>query len=416
MDEFDGRNWRPGEAGRLQRGTLEIEYRGDPVAYELTLEAHQQRWLLALDAPVSLPDDATLSSRLQAISRDPVRLRSRFQLRSATDFSFGRDESKEVLEHTRTLPKHGNGKARALAAEWRQKYTTAHATSHGTSEAIVAEALAHFRREAFVYTLRPPLLGENSIDEFLFGTRRGFCEHYASAFVFLMRAAGIPARIVAGYQGGEVNPVDGYVTVRQSDAHAWAEIWTAERGWLRIDPTAAVAPSRIEEGIATALPIGDPLPIMARLDLDWLRQIRFRWEAVNNQWNQWVLGYNPERQRELLRHLGFGGIDWRGMIATLTALCGLVLLIVIAWALRQRPRHDAAHRLWLRYCARMARAGIPREPWEGPLDYADRVARERPEHGAAVRSAASAYAAARYGRPDPQALAVLSSATRRLAH
>ena len=406
MDDFDGRAWRP--LRLANPSPPQVEVRSPPVDYEITLEAHQQRWLLALDAPVALPDGALLTARLQAFSREPVRQRARFRFSSAPDFRFGLDESKQMLNAALRLPRQGNEQARALADGWRRKHTT--------PDAIAAEALQLFRREAFIYTLQPPLLGDDSIDQFLFETRRGFCEHYASAFVFLMRAAGVPARIVAGYQGGETNPVDGYVVVRQSDAHAWAEIWTAERGWQRVDPTAAIAPSRVEEGIATALPAGEPLPVMARLDLDWLRQVRFRWEAINNRWNQWVLGYNPDRQRELLQDLGLGDIDWRGMTALLAALSGLILLAIVAWALWQRPRHDAAQRLWLNYCKRLAKAGIPRAPWEGPQDFANRVARERPEHAVAVRAAAEAYAAARYGPPDPQALALLAAATRWQAH
>ena len=139
----------------------------------------------------------------------------------------------------------------------------------------------------------PPELGRNSVDEFLFETRRGFCEHYASAFVFLMRAAGIPARVVTGYQGGEMNPLSDYLIVRQSEAHAWAEVWQAGEGWVRVDPTAAVSPARIQVGIAAALPAGDPLPLGVRGNFELLRQLRFTWDAVANSWNQWVLGYTP---------------------------------------------------------------------------------------------------------------------------
>lgn len=406
MDEFDGRSWRPIRASSLPLHTPRIDIRGNTTAYEITLESHNQRWLLALEAPVGLPEGTGLSARLQAFSREPIRQRSRFQLKAATDFRFGLDEPQVMLENALRLPRQGNTKARALAAEWKVKHST-------NPQAIAAEALQLFRREAFVYTLQPPLLGQESVDEFLFETRRGFCEHYASAFVFLMRAAGIPARIVAGYQGGETNPVDGYVVVRQSDAHAWAEIWLADRGWQRVDPTAAIAPSRVEEGIARALPATEPLPVMARLDLDWLRQFRFRWEAINNRWNQWVLGYNPERQKELLQNLGLDDIDWRGMTALLAALSGLILLGVTAWAMWQRPRLDAAQRLWLRFCRQMARAGLARHPWEGPREFAGRIASVRPEAAGIVYAVAEAYIAARYGRPHPQALDRLKTAMRR---
>lgn len=238
------------------------------------------------------------------------------------------------------------------------------------------------------------------MDEFLFVTRSGFCEHYASAFVFLMRAAGVPARVVAGYQGGEINPVDGYLTVRQSDAHAWSEIWLAGQGWVRVDPTAAVAPSRIEQGIAAALPESDPLPVVVRLDADWARQLRNRWEAANNAWNQWVLGYNPQRQREVLSRLGLQQPDWQEMTATLAVFCALALLAVTLWTLPRRRRRDPVQHAWQIVCARLARHGIRRAEWEGPVDFAERVAREKPELAALAATAAGHYADLRYGRSD----------------
>ena len=390
MDEYDGRTWKPVFLGRI--AAPQIETRGPLLAYELTLEPHNQRWLLALDIPAELPQDSFLSPRMQAMTREPVRLRSRFSLRSATDYRAGIAESRLVLDTSLRLPNQGNPRARALAATWRDK--------HQDSRKIAAEAQLLFRQENFFYTLHPPLLGNNAIDEFLFETRSGFCEHYASAFVFLMRAAGVPARVVAGYQGGEFNPVDGYVVVRQSDAHAWAEIWTADQGWLRVDPTAAIAPSRVEQGIAAALPEGETLPVMARIDLDWLRQLRYRWEAVNNSWNQWVLGYNPDRQREVLSKLGLGDIDWRGMTALLATLCGIALLGITAWTLWQRPGLEPAQRAWYRFCRRLTKQGVSaREPWEGPLAYAGRVASTHPQFGRIAHEAATNYAAARYGQP-----------------
>jgi transglutaminase-like putative cysteine protease len=301
----------------------------------------------------------------------------------------GADESEDNLEASLELPTGSNPRTRELAAEWRRE--------HEADEAVVRQVLGHFRREAFVYTLNPPLLGQNGIDEFLFETRRGFCEHYAGAFVFLMRAAGIPARVVTGYQGGEPNPIDGYLIVRQSDAHAWAEIWLSGQGWVRIDPTAAIAPSRIEMGLAAAVPEGELLPFLARGNISWLRDVRFRWEAMNNSWNQWVLGYNPERQRELLSRLGLREPDWRSMSATLTALCGFLMLAYAAWALHQRIRVDAALRAWNRLSRKLARLGLARRPWEGPADYARRVALAQPKLEIDIQRIAALYIALRYG-------------------
>jgi hypothetical protein len=229
-----------------------------------------------------------------------------------------------------------------------------------------------------------------------------------------MRAAGVPARVVAGYQGGEVNPVDGYLVVRQSDAHAWAEIWLAGEGWRRVDPTAAVAPSRIEQGIVAALPAGEPLPGIIRLDADWLRDLRNRWEAANNTWNQWVLGYNPQRQREVLARLGLHDPDWRSMAASLAVLCGLSLLLIGLWTLPRRRAADPVQRAWQRYCARLSQLGVRRATWEGPLDFAQRVEREKPELAALTHDAADCYAQLRYGHGDGEKLRRLQQCLQRL--
>ena len=177
---------------------------------------------------------------------------------------------------------------------------------------MVGRALAMFRQQTFYYTLNPPLLGTDSVDEFLFNTRQGFCEHYASAFVFLMRAAGVPARVVTGYQGGERNTFGDYLIVRQSDAHAWAEVWLEGRGWVRVDPTGAVAPNRVQDGLYAAVTDGQNLPFLIRRggDSAWLHQLAMSWDSLNNSWNEWVLAYGPDRQKEFLSGLGFGAVDW----------------------------------------------------------------------------------------------------------
>jgi hypothetical protein len=239
-----------------------------------------------------------------------------------------------------------------------------------------------FNQQLLIYTLNPPLLGADMVDEFLFDSKRGFCEHFAAAFVFALRAAGVPARVVAGYQGGEVNPVDGYLEVRQYDAHAWTEVWIAGRGWLRIDPTAISAPSRINSNLAAAVPANEALPLLARADMAWLKELRYRLDAVTNGWNQWVLGYNPQRQRDLLASLGLKEPDWRSMTAILSVLCGIVLLGLTAWILRNRLRVDPALAAWRRFTARLARRGIVWREWEGPLAFAERAAAIDPNHWA----------------------------------
>lgn len=395
FDEYDGLTWRayawPTQA---KLGVPTITASGKTYDYLSTLEPHKQRWLLALDAPVRLPPDSELAPTLTVLNREPLLNRARFAFRSSVDFQANLTESPRILQQALRLPPQINPRSRALAEQWRQ--------ASRTPQQIVEAALTLFRQKAFVYTLRAPLLGQHAMDEFLFETKSGFCEHYASAFVFLMRAAGVPARVVAGYQGGELNPVDGLLTIRQSDAHAWAEVWIDKQGWLRVDPTAAVSPERVTQGITAALPASEPLPALVRIDADWLRDLRNRWEAANNAWNQWVLGYNPQRQRELLSRFGLKEPDWRSMTAVLALACGIVLLLTTLWTLYQRNTADPAQRAWRRYCRRLQSYGIRQAVWEGSFAFATRVAQEHASLAAPTWEAAKLYANLRYGQTNKQ--------------
>ena len=264
----------------------------------------------------------------------------------------------------------------------------------------MARALEFFNQQPFVYTLQPPLLGTQPVDEFLFETRRGFCEHYASAFTLLMRAAGIPARVVTGYLGGEENPIDGFYTIRQSDAHAWAEVWYAGRGWVRIDPTSAVAPERIEQGIGGSVPATDPLPGFIRTNSTLLKRFRYTLEAINNGWNQWVLGYDERTQRELLGRLGIGLDNWKGMAIGMLVSISLVLVLVAAvmlWRQSRRQPLDPEVRVYRRFCRQLERLGIQRKASEGPADFARRAGTLRPEAAAAIGEITGLFIAIRYG-------------------
>ena len=246
------------------------------------------------------------------------------------------------------------------------------------------------------------------MDEFLFGTKQGFCEHYASSFSFLLRAAGVPARVVTGYQGGELNPVDGYMIVRQSDAHAWVEVWLKGRGWVRFDPTAAASPIRLESGVAAAVPATDPLPLLARTSMVWLIKVRYNWEALANKWNQLVLGYNPERQREFLSRVGMSEPSWENMALTLFWSIGALLALLTAWLLRHMRTLDPVQRLWLRFCARLAKRGSPRAGHEGPADFVERSALRHPAEAERIRAIGARYIDLRYGElGDPRLLAEL---------
>ena len=401
MENFDGTTWRP-FAGRYQPARLQII--APPIGYETTLEAHNQRWLLALDAPTGLPPETVLNGALTAASRQPLTSRQRYRLAASLDYRFNTVEDPAVLQRSLALPAGRNEQARQLAKSWRER--------EASPEAVIQKALSLFRSE-FFYTLQPPLLGQNSVDEFLFQTKRGFCEHYAAAFVVLMRSAGIPARVVGGYQGGERNPVDGYLVVRQSDAHAWAEVWLEGRGWVRVDPTAAVSPARIETGIADALPTGEPLPALIQVRTAWLLTLRHRWEAINNAWNQQVLGYDPQRQRELLSRLGLPDTDWRSLAITLGLLCSLLLAAITAWTLYQKPRHDPASRLWRKALRHLQRRQVNCAPWETPLALARRIHDEHPDLAEPFMHVVEAYLLARYAS-SPNGLKTLREAIARL--
>lgn len=387
MEQFDGTTWQP-HKGR--HPTPQLESMSPPVAYETTLEAHNQRWLLALDAPVNLPAEITRNGMLTAVSQNAINERQRFRLSASLDYRFNTSEDPVVLQRNLALPAGSNPQTRALANQWR---------ASNTPEGVIAKALAQFAAE-FTYTLQPPLLGRHSVDDFLFQSKRGFCEHYAAAFVVLMRGAGIPARVVGGYQGGEFNPLDQYLVVRQSDAHAWTEVWLAGKGWVRVDPTAAVSPDRIETGIATALGFGEPLPMLIQLRSEWLRTLRYRWEAINNAWNQSVLGYNPQRQRELLARLGLSDTDWRSLAIALGSACGLLVAGLMAWALYKRPERDPVVRLWHKALRHLARRKVDCAPWETPLELARRVREQRPELAEPFQRVVDAYLVARYGNTD----------------
>ncbi len=282
LENFDGRRWtRHAELPASTPAAFTPE--GAAVEYTVIMEPSNRRWLLALDLPASLPPRTGMTPSFQLLRDQPVNEVYRYEVRSYPNYRTGELTTVERSRALR-LPPRGNARARELAAEWRER--------DPQPEALVKAALTLFREQAFYYTLTPPLLGAESVDDFLFRTREGFCEHYASTFVFLMRSAGVPARVVTGYQGGEINTLGDYLIVRQADAHAWAEVWLAERGWVRVDPTAAVAPNRIQEGLYAAIADDQTLPFLARRgggNTEWLRQLALRWDSLNTVWNEWVL-------------------------------------------------------------------------------------------------------------------------------
>jgi transglutaminase-like putative cysteine protease len=412
LGAFDGRAWTQFAPSRGQRVPVNVSLRGAAVRHQVTLEPSSQRWLFALDLPAELPrvpgNPSSASPEMEISAAYPLEQRVRYEVVSHPVYSLQADSELAGAERWLALPDGFNPRALAAGVALRRE---------GDPLKRANAVLRGFRGDSFSYTLEAPLLGRDSVDDFLFRTKAGFCEHYASAFVFLMRAADVPARVVTGYQGGEVNPVDGFLTVRQSDAHAWAEIWVAGRGWLRVDPTAAVAPERVQRSLARALPRRNPFGIEGLADLmlfgedrnSIMAQLRFELSAMDNGWNQWVLNYTRERQLAVLESVKSGVMTWR----TLAVAAASVLLVWFAYALRERRRGDPVDALYSGLCLQLARLGLARGADEGPNAYRARIdiSRLAPQHKNAAAQFLRLYSAYKYGAQpsDPGLAAILKS-------
>jgi transglutaminase-like putative cysteine protease len=409
LNDFDGLTWR--RSPQKYYPESRIEMLGAPLRYRVTLEPTHQRWLFALDTVARAPQhdmymsfdrqlSTTAGAIMSTVSYDAV---SYLRTRTLGPLSIlGR-------RHETTLPAERNPRARKLALELRAR---------SASDAEFARAaLAWFRDNGLEYTLEPGVTSLDSVDTTLFDSKRGFCGHFASSYAMLMRAAGVPARVVTGYLGGEWNPVGGYLIVRQSDAHAWTEVWLEGSGWTRIDPTAVVAPDRLQRGIYDLL--SDSLPATSTFmhDIAFLLRLEQAWDGANQWWQERVVEFNSRAQLEFLRKLGIDSPDWRH----LGWAFGVGLALWILWVsvtLRRavaRAKPDRIGRAWLRATRKLARAVPARSPAEGPMDFARRVGMQRPDLATRVASLASLYARLRFGPAETQAdIAALEREVRNL--
>ena len=412
LGDFDGRSWTH-ERRRRGPDDIGLALQGAPLAYQVTLEPHGQRWLFALDMPGSVPQleqEAVLTPNMELRTSSRIDKRLRYDASSHLSYLLEAGAALPEDERWRALPPGFNPRAMQAGLDLQR---------FADPLERVNTVLRKFRNEGFRYTLRPPRLGANTVDDFLYGSKAGFCEHYASAFVFLMRAADVPARVVTGYQGGEYNPVDGFFAVRQSEAHAWAEVWTARSGWIRVDPTAAVAPERVERSMARALAPAEQSAIaslggLINLNLEadsLLGQLRFRLSAMNNGYNQWVLNYDPQRREQLVQTLTDALGQWRN----LAALAAIALLLYAARWLQLRRRGDPVDALYAALNAQLDRRGQGRASDEGPNAWAARLAGMAiaPDKKAALLRFLQLYSSHKYARPAPDP-ALLSTLKRLL--
>ncbi len=401
----NGRGWYQGlMSASAFRRKEQVDVRGRGVRQEILLEPHFRRWLFALDMPAIFPFWARgLPGRIFRTNRVVERY-LRYQVVSLLDY-----ESSEPLRDTYRrwalqLPEDFSQRIRNLARSFGDRASSV--------EEIVQRVLDYFRDNAFVYTFEPGVMDHREpFEDFLFNKRKGFCEHFAGAFVLLMRAAGVPARVVAGYQGGKYNPVGEYLLVRQSEAHAWAEVWLEGRGWQRVDPTAVVSPERIEYGIdlsrtleSEAASLGDSRSdaIRRALQKGFLERLfetlEQYWDNINNKWNLWIMSYDLYQQQNFLESLGLQDASWLTLILV-TAVLVFVLYFSISYLLKRKAASSQPLlELYRQFCQKLARFDLRRFPWEGPLDFESRAVKAFPESIAQIRQVTRLFIQLRYGR------------------
>lgn len=396
--DYDGRQW---ESSFWSRN---IEARERPEAteashrYMVQLEPNERNWLFALDYPTTVPDETRLTMDYQLLRKKPVTQLYRYDMVSNPNFADSLQISGVLRSAALQLPEGLNSRTRELVTQWRATIED--------DRALAERVLRHFNEEPFHYTLDAPLLGVNAVDDFLFRTRSGYCEHYASSFTVMMRMAGVPARVVTGYQGGWYNEFGDYVLIRQSDAHAWSEIWLEGEGWTRVDPTAAVSPLRVQEGSLGAL--SDPRHM---LDFDWVRRVRNGVDVVQRTWNNWVIDFGAAEQARLFKPLGVRHLDAKGLMAALFGVIAVLSVVLMPFILRtQGPmRRGPLQSTWLKFIRRLEKAGVRWRPSMGAMAVAGEAGSKLPDDAAEIQRIAALYNRYRYA-PSPPTLQELKQA------
>lgn len=409
LNYFDGREWRQFSTElsadallRLLRSRPESLFNANPTAlpelsYDVIYEPTQRNWLFTLSPVSRWEGDATLGFDYRLMANQP--LQSPFSLRvsSVLNARRGLAPNQTLRNITTRLPDGQNPRALALAKQMR--------TKSSSDQEYAQRMMRYFGEREFIYTLRPPLTGpEDSVDQFLFQTRAGFCSHYAGAFVFMMRAVGLPARVVVGYQGGEWNPDSEYMTLRQYDAHAWTEVWFEEQGWVRFDPTAVVSPLRIEQNLQTAMQSEGSFLENQRFSavkISWLRGLRQNWDSVQFAWRRWVLGYDEKQQNAFLKNW-LGEVTLAGIAMLFASLFAVVLALWVVWLGLSRPatHRTEAQKIYRKFCLKLAKRGFKRPPQMPPGDFAQLAAQRFPEQRSAILEATRLYEDIYYAHPD----------------
>ena len=384
---FDGHTWRSSHRQSARKNRIQ----GSGLChYRIVLEPHGHRNLFTLDLPVTAAPVGTIMKDHTLITRRPVAQRLTYVVTSVLDDHHGWTDRPD--DRYRQLPADRNPRTLALGRQL--------ALSHADPAARIRAGLDVFRKDRFTYTLRPDRLGRDAVDDFLFVSRNGFCEHFASAFTVLMRASGVPVRMVGGYLGGRWNPVGSFLTVRQADAHVWCEVWLNRAGWVRVDPTIEVAPDRVDEGIDGFLDSASWSSALSRDHLlrRWIETIRLGWETVNFRWDMWFMGFSAMDQTLIWETVW----QWRYRLLVAGAPLGLTVIAFFVYR-RQRRRQpatvqDRALIFFNHFLKKMSQVGLDKPPYQGAFDYARHVIRDHPALGKKVTEIVGCYLSLRYGR------------------
>ena len=404
LDDFDGRSWKVNKNWRRNGVAKTVNVSPDDIlTYEIIVEPHYYQWLFSLSTPINIKTgrvSANITTERLIATRRPLTAQLQYTVQSVNPSLLEPTELTAIEQAYFTrLPANKNPRTVELAQRWLKEGLN--------PEQIVNKALAWYRQD-FYYTLQPPLLGENSVDEFLFSSKQGFCEHFASSFSVLMRAAKVPTRVVVGYQGGTYNELENYWMVRQADAHAWAEVWIEGTGWKRVDPTSAVAPQRVQQGIDNALNSSERTMVAAGQfnAPQWLTSLRYRFDAANYMWSRWVLSYNAETQDALLKKL-LGGTD--PLRIGLVTVSIIVLLLILYTLLVIRPKwrtRTAFQRALKKFDKTCLQWKIKRQSHETIAQFAMRLATEQPTLKASCENLAHISQEVLYGN-ESQSQAML---------
>lgn len=389
----DGKKWTQIRSNSFKRDFDKVSYAGKTYQYQLLMEPQTENWVFGLDMPVAYEWPLHGNDHFQLITSKPAAKRAEYKITSNAEYNTGAISETELSDNLQ-LPERTKGRIDQLVTQL--------GGFSNSPETFIKQIFTHFREQEFYYTLMPPLLDENPIETFLFDTRAGFCGHYASAFVFLMRVAGIPARIVTGYQGGAYNETGGFIEVRQANAHAWAEVWLPEKGWVRYDPTTAIAPERIERDVNIEQQIASNRVSFAPIQLDsqtisLLKRARSLWSSVDYNWHRWIINYNSKQQLSFLSGLGIDSL--KVMLYWLLTLIALVTAFLAIYVFRkQTPSLDKAQSYYAKACRKLVRKGLIKQANEGPNDFALRVSIELPDLADSFTYITQLYVLIRYGK------------------